>query len=146
MFYLTIVNKTRRYCYSWLTGQYLKQIVFISQVISTDNMNKNFLGLIWSHVSETTILRPAIVFQFLHVNITVTDFSKTSSFYHFYMFRISFDILVLNIREYVAKYTPQDNLRTTKSKSYDAINFITTNRTISDVECSSNISLVNKCK
>ena len=39
---------------------------------------------------------------------------------------------------------PQNNLRTTKSKSYDTINFITTNRTISDIECI--ISLVNKCK
>ena len=38
-------------------------------------MNKNFLGLIWACVSETTIFRPGVAFQFSHANITVTDYA-----------------------------------------------------------------------
>ena len=36
--------------------------------------------LIWSPVSETTIFRPGIAFQFSHVNITVTDNAMTVFF------------------------------------------------------------------
>ena len=35
----------------------------------------NFLGLIWSRISETMIFRPWVAFQFSHVNITMTDYA-----------------------------------------------------------------------
>ena len=68
-------------------------------------MNKNFQGLIWSHVSETTIIRPGVAFQFSHVNFMVTDyamamlFSKENIRYSiFFMFRNCFDLFGLNFR------------------------------------------------
>ena len=43
-------------------------------------MSKKILGLIWSRVSETTIFRPGVAFQFSHVNITVTDYAMAMLF------------------------------------------------------------------
>ena len=68
-------------------------------------MNNFFQGLIWSHVSETTIIRPGVVFRFSHVNITVTDYAMALGFFKenirysiFFMFRNCFDLFGLNFR------------------------------------------------
>ena len=39
-----------------------------------------FLGLLWSRVSETNILRTGVAFQFSRLNITVTDYAMAIFF------------------------------------------------------------------
>ena len=70
-----------------------------------------FQGFVWSRVPEPTTFGPWVAFQFSHVNITMTDCvmamlfkKKISVIQYFFMFRICFDLFVLNFRNVRLKY------------------------------------------
>ena len=80
-------SNTKNYTSTYQTNvMYLKQLVLISQVIPSTILIYIFLGLIWSHVSQTTICRLGVDSQFSHVNITVTDYVMAVKIIYYSLF------------------------------------------------------------